>query len=82
MRSKAGRSFESLSLDQRLRAYRGLAEESLRKASLTDDTELHAGYLSMAAGWHSLASEIERAMERLEVMKSLWTGEKPVHKTR
>lgn len=59
-----GQLLESLPLAQRLLRYRQLSQEALRKATDTADKDIRAGYLSMAAGWHMLATEIERVTNR------------------
>lgn len=63
--------FQPETLLQRLSYYRRLAEEALRKASSTSDIDLHAGYLGMAAGWHSLAMEIERSLQTEALLEQL-----------
>jgi hypothetical protein len=55
---------ESLPLAQRLLRYRQLSQEALQKATNIEDEEMRAGYLSMAAGWHMLATEIEKLRDR------------------
>ena len=40
--------------------YRRLAEAALYEASAVADRDARGGLLSMAAGWHLLASELER----------------------
>jgi hypothetical protein len=62
--TRLGQLLESLPLAQRLLRYRQLSQEALQKATNLDDDEMRAGYLSMAAGWHMLATEIERVRER------------------
>jgi hypothetical protein len=52
-----------LPLAQRLLRYRQLSQEALQKATNIRDEAARAGYLSMAAGWHTLATEIERLRE-------------------
>lgn len=64
MNTRLGQLLESLPLAQRLLRYRQFSQEALRKATDTADEDLRAGYLSMAAGWHMLATEIERLRER------------------
>lgn len=64
MATRLGQVLESLPLAQRLMRYRQLSQEALRKATQTEDEDMRAGYLSMAAGWHMLATEIERLRER------------------
>ena len=51
-------------LAQRLLRYRQLSQEALQKATNVEDEEMRAGYLSMAAGWHMLATEIEKLRDR------------------
>ena len=53
---------ESLPLDQRLLRYRQLADEALRAAATTADDNLRREFL--AARWHRLASDVERAAAR------------------
>ena len=64
MSTRLGQLLESLPLAQRLLRYRQFSQEALRKATDIKDEEMRAGYLSMAAGWHMLATEIERLRER------------------
>jgi hypothetical protein len=59
-----GQLLESLPLAQRLLRYRQLSQEALQKATNIEDEEMRAGYLSMAAGWHMLAVEIEKLRDR------------------
>jgi hypothetical protein len=47
--------------------YREFSEDALRKAQDIKDEDMRAGYLSMAAGWHTLATEIEKLKERAVV---------------
>ena len=60
-RTQLGQAFESLPHDERAARYRQFATDALLLASLAKDGELRAGYLGMAAGWHALASEMEKA---------------------
>jgi hypothetical protein len=46
---------------ERAERYRRLASEAFQRAEDSRDEELRSGYLSLASGWHSLASELERA---------------------
>lgn len=64
MNSLLGQLLESLPLAQRLLRYRQLSQEALQKATNIDDEEMRAGYLSMAAGWHMLATEVEKLRDR------------------
>jgi tellurite resistance protein len=59
-----GQLLESLPLAQRLLRYRQLSQEALQQATKIENDELRAGYLSMAAGWHILATEIEKLRDR------------------
>jgi hypothetical protein len=61
--TRLGQLLESLPLTQRLLRYRQLSQEALQKATNIQDEATRAGYLSMAAGWHTLATEIERLRE-------------------
>ena len=56
---------ESLSLDERIRKYRKLAIRAFHLARQASDKNLRAGYFTMAAAWHSLAADAERARGRL-----------------
>ena len=62
--TRLGQLLESLPLAQRLLRYRQLSQEALQKATNIEDREMRAGYLSMAAGWHMLATEIEKLRDR------------------
>lgn len=64
MNTRLGQLLESLPLAQRLLRYRQLSQEALEKATKIEDEEIRAGYLSMAAGWHMLATEIARLRDR------------------
>jgi hypothetical protein len=64
--TKLGQSLAALSLEERAQHYRAFANEAFRKAAISEGKELRAGYLSMAAGWHTLALEIERTTQQLE----------------
>jgi hypothetical protein len=61
--TRLGQLLESLPLAQRLLRYRQLSQEALQKATNIQDEATKAGYLSMAAGWHTLATEVERLRE-------------------
>jgi hypothetical protein len=63
--ARMGRLLETLPLDQRALRYREFAQEALRRAAITQDPDMRAGFLSMAAGWHALAEEIERTAARI-----------------
>ena len=71
MSTRLGQLLESLPLAQRLLRYRQFSQEALRKATDTGDEEMRAGYLSMASGWHMLATEIERLRERQSYSQDL-----------
>jgi hypothetical protein len=58
-----GQSIESLPLPQRLEAYRHFAEEALCRANEAKGEEARAAFFAMAARWHLLAIEVERAMK-------------------
>ena len=53
-------SFESLPCGPRAEHYRQLAKDALRKAQDSTDTDRRAEYFSMASGWHTMATEMER----------------------
>ncbi len=57
-----GQSIESLPLQERLEAYRHFAEEALRRAHEAKEENARAEFFAMAARWHLLAVEVERAM--------------------
>lgn len=61
VRADLSRLLESLPMAERARHYRQLAHEALKNAAGAAEGDLRTGYLTMAAGWHSLATEIERA---------------------
>ncbi len=55
---------DSLPLAERLLRYRQFSQDALRKAGETANDEMRLGYLSMATGWHMLATEVERFTDR------------------
>jgi hypothetical protein len=57
-----GQSVEALPPDRRVTHYRELANQSIRQAQGTLDQVHRAEFLAMAASWHSLAVEAERAI--------------------
>ena len=57
-----GRLLASLPPAERAERYREFANEAMQKAQAAADSEHRIEYLTMAAGWHGLASEIERSM--------------------
>jgi hypothetical protein len=59
-------SLGSLSGQERLKRYRQFAEEALEKANEAGEAEMRTGFLTMAAGWHALACEIERSARDAE----------------
>ena len=71
MSTYLGQLLESLPLTQRLLRYRQLSQEALQKATNLENDEMRAGYLSMAAGWHMLATEMERLRDRQSAAKDL-----------
>ena len=54
-----GQSVESRPAAERATIYRELAAEAMLMAERAASTNLRAGYLAMAAGWHKLAQEAE-----------------------
>lgn len=54
---------DSLPSEERIAFYRKKAEETLLRAQLAPDPDTHNGLLNLAAGWHNLATELERLME-------------------
>jgi hypothetical protein len=57
-----GRLLASLPPAERAERYREFANDAMQKAQTAVNSEHRIEYLTMAAGWHSLASEIERLM--------------------
>jgi hypothetical protein len=55
-----GQSDESLSPENRIAYYRGMAAEALRLAQASDEDSQKASYLDIAARWNALATEMER----------------------
>jgi hypothetical protein len=56
------KTLEWLPLNTRLECYRQFAQEAFRKANEATDPDCRAELFNMAAGWHSLADEIERSV--------------------
>jgi hypothetical protein len=67
-----GQLLKSLPLEQRLLRYRQFAKDALNRASREPDRDLKGRYLSMAAGWHILAEEIEKANDRITTMEAYY----------
>ena len=57
-----GQSLSSLPLEHRARLYRQFAAEAIRRSEQSGRQELRAGHLSMAAGWHALALDVEESL--------------------
>jgi hypothetical protein len=57
-----GQSLSSLPLEDRARLYRQFAADAIRRSEQSARQELRAGHLSMAAGWHALALEVEDSL--------------------
>lgn len=53
-----------LPVEQRLLCYRQFAEQALRQARGTGDRDIRAQLLDLAAGWHFLATEVEKTATR------------------
>lgn len=51
------------SLAERLVYYRQLAETALKNAQCTSNTDIRASYITMAAGWHALAAELDEFLK-------------------
>ena len=60
-----GWSFTSLPPQERCKRYREMADAAFLKAQYVKDREQRAEYLSMAAGWHAMALEMEADIKRL-----------------
>jgi hypothetical protein len=58
-----GQLFASLPPEERAERYRQFASEAVRKSQEAKDSDRRAECLTMAAGWHDMATEAERAME-------------------
>jgi hypothetical protein len=72
-----GQSLSSLPPEDRARLYRQFAAEAIRRSEQSARQELRAGHLSMAAGWHALALELEDSLGRINesfVHPALATG--------
>lgn len=72
MESKAGtlgRSFKSLTPEERVQRYREMADAAFLKAQRLKTPEQRAEYLNLAAAWHALARDMEtdiRSLTQLE----------------
>lgn len=63
MEKPLGALLDSLPLEERAARCRKFAEEALRQAARAKDSVMRANYLTIAAGWHGLAAELERLLE-------------------
>jgi hypothetical protein len=59
-----GRAFGSMAAAERLKRYRELAAEALKKAEQDQDCNARLAHITMAAAWHELADEMERSSFR------------------
>jgi hypothetical protein len=57
-----GQSVELLPPEKRAEHYRELSNQAILQAQVTFDQDRRAELLAMAASWHSLAVEAERAV--------------------
>jgi len=74
-----GRSFESLPPTRRAECYRQFARDALRKARFAKEKLRRAEYFAMAAGWHLMATELERNSPSLEEGRLPDTTEYELH---
>jgi len=74
------KSLEWLPLDERLNCYRQFAQEAFRKANEASNPNARAEFFNMAAGWHSLADEIERSAKADPLMGIAKTAARPRRK--
>ncbi len=58
-----GQLLTALPSKERAERYRQFATEAMQKAQATPDHEQRAKYLTIASGWHNVASEIERSLD-------------------
>src|SRR4051812_11350356 len=63
---KVGQSLSALPDEQRAQLYRQFSANAIQRAQAAATEVLRAGHLSMAAGWHSLAIEVELSMGRFD----------------
>jgi hypothetical protein len=61
VRDKSEFLLASLSPEQRAEHYRQLAKKALLRAARVADQHVKADYLALAANWHAMAEEMDRA---------------------
>ena len=61
-------SVEGLPAEERARRYRDAADEISRMAETVRADDLRTAYRNLASRWAALAAEVERGIERQEVM--------------
>jgi hypothetical protein len=61
VRDKSEFQLASLSPEQRAEHYRQLAKKALLRAARVPDQHVKADYLALAANWHAMAEEMDRA---------------------
>ena len=59
-----GRPFQSASRQERAQRYRDMADAAFLKAQRVENPEIRAEFLNLATGWHAMALEIEKGLER------------------
>lgn len=57
-----GQSFESLPPEERAEHYRERADAIFLKAQRSKNPEQRAEFLTMATGWHAMATELEKTL--------------------
>jgi hypothetical protein len=61
-------SIESLPAEARARHYRESAVEAFRLAEAVGDEGLRAAYLNVATGWHTMALDLELALDSEQIL--------------
>jgi hypothetical protein len=80
MGKKVDESFQALPVEDRIRRCRQFAEEAFLRAGKATNRDLRAGFLTMATGWHSLASELEQDLRASQRPSPSQVVEAPVAK--
>lgn len=61
---------KSLSMDERIERYRKFAKRAFRLGRAANNQDLRIGYFTMAAAWHAMAEDAERARGHLPAINS------------
>jgi hypothetical protein len=75
-----GQRLTALPAKERAERYRQFATEAMLKAQAAPDHEQRAKFLTMASGWHKMASEAERSLDSEAHIQTTFSARQTVTK--